>query len=283
MVGEFPELQGIMGRYYATAQGESAEIADAIRDHYKPLGAGDDNITESLPQTDLAAAIAVADKMDSIISLFAVGEKPTGSKDPLALRRAALGILRIMRKRNWQIDLASLISNQSIKVEVITFFKDRLHNLLRDDGIRYDVIEAIIHSTSDFRPVPITKLACDLHNWALTEDGKKAIAAIKRAMKLLTAEEKIAKITFDAGYSDTLTLPVEKALIATLKELDSRLRGNDKKPETLEVLTAPIDLFFDREKGVQVTEVGFREARLSLLAAVRDAANTIADFSKIEG
>lgn len=275
MVGEFPELQGIMGRYYATAQGESAEIADAIRDHYKPLGAGDDNIPESLPQTDLAAAIAVADKMDSIISLFAVGEKPTGSKDPLALRRAALGILRILRKRNWQIDLASLISNQSIKVEIITFFKDRLQNLLRDDGIRHDVIEAIIHSSSDFRPVPITKLAYDLHNWTLGAQGTTTLAAIKRAMNILAAEEKKSKTTFAAGFSDALISPAEKALVAALKTAP-------QSPADLDVLAAPIQQFFT-DHMVNDENPAIREARLSLLAAVRDAANTIADFSKIEG
>lgn len=277
MVGEFPELQGIMGRYYAIAQGESAQIADAIRDHYKPLGAAD-----SVPESPLAAIIAIADKLDSIVSLFAAGEKPTGSKDPLALRRAALGVLRILKVKQWNLDIAQFANN-----DVVDFFRDRLKQLMLDEGIRHDVVDAILDKNEkDFIPVLVFAHAKQLD--AFVKQDKDTIAAIKRSMNILAAEEKKAKTTFAAGFSDKLTSPAEKALIAALKELDSRRSlpratsrgGNDKNPEALCALAAPINQFFT---DLMVTEEAYREARLSLLAAVRDAANTIADFSKIEG
>ena len=280
MVGEFPELQGIMGRYYATAQGEPSEIANAICDHYKPQGASD-----SLPVSTLSAIIAVADKFDSIHSLFIAGEKPTGSKDPLALRRAALGIIRIMMHHEWNIDLMTLIPHEPIKGEISVFLRDRLKTMLREEGmlnehaVPHDVIEAAFRTNEyGFNPMGLSR-----NSWALNEFVKNhstTLAAIKRTLNLLTAEEKKARTTFPANGFESLALPAEKTLIAALKELDSRLRGNDKNPEALSALTAPINAFFD---AVLVTEPEFRDARLGLLAAVRDAANTIADFSKIEG
>lgn len=296
MVGEFPELQGIMGRYYALAQGETAEVADAIRDHYKPLGASD-----SVPEGKLAAIIAIADKLDSIVSLFAAGEKPTGSKDPLALRRAALGVLRILDHHKWELDIDSLIADKKIAGEIVLFFFDRLNNLLREKDIHYYVIDALFVDGRDdalvnsatgttpsrFVPVKITQQAQALQNWLATPAGTTTLAAIKRAMNILAAEEKKSKTTFAPSTSGA-SEPSEKALVAALAEVDSRWslpratsRGaNDKHPAALEALAAPIQQFFT---DLMVTEEGFREARLSLLAAVREAANTIADFSKIEG
>ena len=327
MVGEFPELQGIMGRYYATAQGESADVADAIRDHYKPLGAND-----SVPEAQLAAIVAIADKLDSIVSLFAAGEKPTGSKDPLALRRAALGILRILIAQNWQIDLLDIVlyssylshldikkisdkaaleaswnsyldvrrKNPEVKVnfdklleesdpskdafwyfiekkagEVVMFLYDRLLQILKDEGLRNDVIEAG-NAGSGFNTIAIRNSALSLANWLKNTTGTTALAAIKRSMNILAAEEKKAKITytFDAAKCAALKLPEEVALVKLVSA------GGITTPQQLETFTAPINAFFD---AVLVTEEQFRDARLSLLAGVRDAANHIADFSKIEG
>ncbi len=264
MVGEFPELQGIMGRYYALAQGESADIADAIRDHYKPLGAND-----SAPESKLAAIIGIADKLDSITALFAAGEKPTGSKDPLALRRAALGILTTMHHHRWSIDLAAYAP-----VEVQEFFRDRLKQILRDEAIRADVIEASLQSRgASFVPGTLTAEAHALNQWLASQAGSDTLAAIKRCTNILAAEEKKEKKTFAASISDKLAASAEKALAAALA----------KKPATLAdlaLLAAPIHQFFT---DLLVNEEGHREARLGLLAAVRDAANSIADFSKIEG
>lgn len=326
MVGEFPELQGIMGRYYATAQGESQEIADAIRDHYKPLGASD-----SVPESPLAAIIAIADKLDSITSLFAAGEKPTGSKDPLALRRAALGVLRIIMNNNYSLELDALTAihyyearRSQLKVEgeiiqktpvdqlaesapkfmeftknvqritsmlkdggkfeshelkliyeIIDFFRDRFHTMLKEDGVRHDVIEATAHKFL-FNPLIITNRTRDLANWLSTPAGTATLAAIKRAMNILAAEEKKSKTTFAASTAGA-TEPSEKALVAALAEAQKNTAAG---PACLERLAAPIQQFF---ADLMVTEDGKRDARLGLLAAVREATLHIADFSKIEG
>jgi glycyl-tRNA synthetase beta chain len=270
MVGEFPELQGIMGRYYAAAQGEEEDVADAIRDHYKPVGAND-----SIPYFPIAAILSIADKLDSIISLFAAGEKPTGSKDPLALRRAALGILRILIEHEWDVDLGKFCSS-----DVLDFFHDRLQNILREEGLRHDLIDVGLNTSSkSFIPTLLREKIKTLAEWLATPAGTTALAAIKRTMNILAAEEKKAKTTyaFDAAKCAALSHPVEQALLKIIGA------GNITTPQELEAFTAPIELFFDREKGVLVTEEQFRDARLSLLAGVRDAANSIADFSKIEG
>ena len=284
MVGEFPELQGIMGRYYALAQGESAAVADAIRDHYKPLGAND-----SVPDAPLAAIVAVADKLDSIISLFAAGEKPTGSKDPLALRRAALGVLRTVLHHGWYISLNMLDSR--FTQEVLSFMMDRLRVMLVEEGLGHDVIEAAfaevevdaaanaISATGHdyaFDALIIRNGAHTLSAWLESSAGKETLAAIKRAQNILAAEEKKAKQSYSCTVEklNALAQPSEQALRSTLSKL------NAQAPDDLNVLTAPINAFFD---AVLVTEPEFREARLSLLAGVRDAANSIADFSKIEG
>jgi glycyl-tRNA synthetase beta chain len=285
MVGEFPELQGIMGRYYALAQGEKPEIADAIRDHYKPLGAND-----STPESPLAAIVGTADKLDSILSLFKAGEKPTGSKDPLALRRAALGILRTMLDKEWSFDLNKIIhasidmdsteAKQSA-ADVILFFVDRMKVLLRDNGIRHDIIDAAVKLPSgtnvnreySFDPLAIAKRARTLTTWLNTPGGKDALAAIKRTLNILAAEEKKAKTPFMPSNTGALAQPAEKILQQSLQQ--KAAAASD-----LEALTAPINQFFT---DILVTEPEFRDARLGLLASVRATASTIADFSKIEG
>ena len=272
MVGEFPDLQGIMGRYYATAQGESPDVADAIRDHYKPLGAND-----SVPESPLAAIIAVADKLDSIISLFAAGEKPTGSKDPFALRRAALGVLRIMLQHAWNLDLATLLTNPESRIpnpELLDFFRDRLKTMLRDEGVRHDIIEASFSvSDGSFNPLAIVANAKALN--AFTTQQQVTLAAIKRALNILAAEEKKAKTSYQFAAAKTASYakPAEQQLLAALQ-------SNVVSLDALAALAAPINTFFD---DVMVTEEGHKDARLSLLAGVRETTSKIADFSKIEG
>lgn len=272
MVGEFPELQGIMGRYYARAQGEHEAVAEAVYEHYKPQGAGD-----SLPETEVGAIISIADKLDSIISLWAAGEKPTGSKDPLALRRAALGVVRIILARQWNLDLTTFIADE----EIIAFFQDRLKHAMKDDGFRHDVIEAVMAGT-----ISQTKknFLLDRRNveristWLATPVGTSTLAALKRVYNLLAAEEKKAKQVF--VYTDesvaSLKLDVEIHLIQELNSffMSRSLSDSDSK------LSERIEAFFE---GVLVTDPSFREARLSLLAGIREATNYIADFSKLEG
>lgn len=265
MVGEFPDLQGIMGRYYATAQKEPEAVCQAVYEHYKPQGAGD-----SLPTTDLGAIISVADKLRMIQSLFAAGEKPTGSKDPFALRRAALGILRIVLDKNWNIDFASFTPSQ----EILDFFQDRLKNVLKDEGIRHDIIEASFNEkTAGFMPTEIAANAKALQDF--TAKQQVTLAAIKRALNILTAEEKKSKTQyqFAAAKSAAFAKPAEQ-------ELHKALQQNVVSLDALATLAAPINKFFD---DVLVTEEGFKDARLSLLAGVREATLKIADFSKIEG
>lgn len=268
MVGEFPDLQGIMGRYYATAQGESAEVADAIRDHYKPLGASD-----TPPDSELAAIIGIADRLDSISSLFAANEKPTGSKDPLALRRAALSVLRILNHQKRNLDIAPMIP-AAIRKDVIEFFKERLRQLLKEQGYRHDIIEAVMPTTNEeFTSELIFAKARELNDF--TTKQQVTLAAIKRALNILAAEEKKAKTnySFAAAKAAAFAKPAEQ-------ELHNALQQNVVSLDALAGLAAPINKFFD---DVLVTEEGFKDARLSLLAGVRETTSRIADFSKIEG
>jgi glycyl-tRNA synthetase beta chain len=270
MVGEFPDLQGIMGRYYANAQGEAKAVVEAIYEHYKPAGAGD-----SLPATELGAILSVADKLRMMQSLFAAGEKPTGSKDPFALRRAALGALRIVRERQWGINFASFTPS----AELLEFLRERLKNLLRDDGVRHDVIEAGFASAGGgFTPHHLSLETHQLMQWLVSDAGVSALAAIKRALNILAAEEKKspAPFTFSVEKSGILNDKTETELLAVLKTISV------EKPQDLEALTAPINAFFDTIL-VNSEDPELRAARLSLLAGVREVSRKIADFSKIEG
>lgn len=291
MVGEFPELQGIMGRYYALQQGESAQVADAIRDHYKPLGASDD-----VPTDPITICIALADKMDSIVSLFAAGEKPTGSKDPLALRRAALGVLRIIIANDLELDLAPLChpvqtstaiaetgsstnltspSRGETTEEILDFFTDRLRVILRDEGLRHDIIEAALAVKSiGFNPTAISQKSRELTAWLSSDSGTAAFTAIKRALNILAAEEKKTKATI-APARLALTEPTELALAAAMDALSAT-----SPLAALETLSSPINAFFD---ALLINEEGKKEARLGLLAHLREITHTYADFSLIEG
>jgi glycyl-tRNA synthetase beta chain len=270
MVGEFPELQGIMGRYYALEQGEKPAVADAIRDHYKPQGAGD----AELP-AELGAIISIADKLDSVTSLFAAGEKPTGSKDPLALRRAALGVLRILRHYGWNIDLAAYAN-----AEVVAFFHDRLKQLLRDDGIPPHVIEACLSAGSgQFVPARIAAQTHETYGWLGTAEGKATMAALKRVLNILAAEEKKQKTSFapQAG----LTFTDGDAHAAALHKAVSGM-PEVKSAKDLNALANPIEAFFTHCM-VNIEDAGLRAQRLDMLARIREKSCAIADFSLIEG
>lgn len=264
MVGEFPDLQGIMGRYYAKAQNETDAVCEAIYEHYKPQGSAD-----SLPTTDLGAIISVADKLRMIQSLFAAGEKPTGSKDPFALRRAALGILRIVLDKGWNLDFSSFTPSQ----EILDFFHERLKNILKDEGVRHDIIEASFASVGSFNPLTIAHNAKALLEF--TAKQQVTLAAIKRVINILTAEEKKAKTQYQfvAAKTAAFSKPAEQELLTALHQ-------NVASLDALATLAAPINTFFN---DVMVTEEGHKDARLSLLAGVRDTVMKIADFSKIEG
>jgi glycyl-tRNA synthetase beta chain len=290
MVGEFPELQGVMGRYYAQDQG--ADIADAIRDHYKPQGPGD-----SVPTAPTSVCVALADKLDTLISMFAIGEKPTGSKDPFALRRAALGVIRIILENNLRLALSSVTpSNDGVRTpqpvrgdnELVAFFMDRLKVQLKDQGIRHDVINAVV-ADGDDDLVRIVARAKALQDFLATDDGKNLLIGYKRAANILAIEEKKDKTTYAAATLDPLLLkePEEKALmyLRDPKFLDKleEFQKNEQFVDSMKwfsTLRGPIDQFFDK---VLVNDPQYRINRLSMLAAIRDKMDSIANFALIEG
>ena len=278
MVGEFPELQGIMGRYYAKAQGEPEAIAEAIYEHYKPQGAGDD-----VPQTELGAILSIADKLDSIISLFAAGEKPTGSKDPLALRRAALGIQRICIALNWHLDLRMFVRDKKLQQEIITFFADRLSNQMREQGLRHDVVDAVLAAqTIKFIPAQLSIEMHDFQHWLQTSNGTAALAAIKRAMNMIAKADASSFIPISSIVQTQLEQIHIRNLYVELTNKCQRLNDGCFFLADLEELAPYVNAFCNNVL-VNAEEPEARIARLSLLAGVREAANTIADFSKIEG
>lgn len=382
MVYEFPELQGVMGRYYALAEAgldpldpsrvadaaaakarpysavAAIEVADAIRDHYKPQGPAD-----AVPTAPVSIAVALADKLDTLVGFWAIDEKPTGSKDPFALRRAALGVVRIILENgvrlgvvgeieryleaNYEVDtklgglrkgrevrdllklqleeqeqlfhskklaqhrhemerlasalklaqatLDSLVAEyeqlkhlHDVPSDLLAFFADRLKQVLRDQGKRHDLIDAVFALGEDDL-VLIVKRVEALSDFLATEDGENLLAASKRAANILKAEEKKDNRTYEGAPDPALfESPVEQGLHSAINsartEMDAALGDEDFEGAmaALARLRAPVDAFFD---GVMVNadDAALRENRLLILAAIRDALHTVADFSKIEG
>lgn len=277
MVGEFPELQGVMGRYYALQQKEDAAVADAIRDHYLPLGPD-----SPVPTAPVAVCAALADKLDTLISMFAAGEKPTGSKDPFALRRAALGIIRIILENNIRLPLKSVLN-----AELITFFSDRLKVMLKDQGIRHDIISAVL-ANGDDDLVRVVARAKALQEFLGTDNGTNLLAGYKRASNIVTAEEKKDKTTFEKVDASQLGAEEATQLANVLNSLsgkvDTALKG-EQYPAAMSALAdlrKPVDAFFDKVM-VNAEDKNQRLSRLGLLNQIRRVMNQIADFSQIEG
>ncbi len=277
VVGEFPELQGVMGRYYALHDREDAEIADAARDHYRPVGPSD-----GVPTGKISIAVALADKLDALTGFFAVGEKPTGSGDPFALRRAALGIIRILLENKLRLPL-------QVSDELLSFFADRLKVALREKGIRHDLIDAVFALGHEDDLVRLVARVEALQAFLKTDDGVTLLAGYKRAANILKAEEKKDGKTFIGEVDESkLTDPAEKALFAALKETKSliapELEGENfvAAMRQMAVLRVPVDAFFESVK-VNAEDAKIRENRLHLLAALRAVIHQIGDFSKIEG
>jgi glycyl-tRNA synthetase beta chain len=302
VVGEFPELQGIIGRYYALNDNETSDVAGAIRDHYKPLGPKD-----SIPDNDVSIAVALADKLDQLVGFFAINEKPTGSGDPFALRRAALGVLRIIESKRLQLELRgnNILFNHLRRfsefstadylavadiLDAITFdfLSDRLEVLLRDRGVPAGMVRAAFErTTSGFKPIELISSVEALQSFLKTDEGTNLLAGYKRAANILKAEEKKDKTTF-SGEPTPGTAPEEKALFAELAEASSAIRAEVEKERFVEAmavmakLRAPVDAFFDKVK-VNDDDKQVRANRLNLLAHFRDTLHLVADFSKIEG
>jgi glycyl-tRNA synthetase beta chain len=300
MVGEFPELQGIMGRYYALGEGEEPEVADAIRDHYSPLGPND-----RCPSAPVSIAVALADKIDSLVGFFAVDEKPTGSKDPFALRRAALGIIRlIVENDGLRVPLYAAIRSaiepyrKSVKTEfdsvrlrqeLIAFFADRLKVALREKGVRHDLIDAVFSLGGEDDLVRLLARVDALGAFLKTDDGANLLVAYRRASNIVAIEEKKDKKSHDGAVNqEELTQPEEVTLAKALGETHEGVQMLLKREEfagamkAMALLRKPVDAFFDKVT-VNAPEANLRANRLRLLSRIRATLGEAADFSKIEG
>ncbi|MBY5740272.1 glycine--tRNA ligase subunit beta [Rhizobium leguminosarum] len=277
-VGEFPELQGLMGRKYAALQGEDASVAAAIEDHYKPQGPSD-----RVPEDRVAITIALADKLDTLIGFWAIDEKPTGSKDPFALRRAALGVVRILLERRIRLPLLATTRDG----DLLSFFHDRLKVYLRDQGASHDLIDAVLTSDADDLLMMARRVEA-LTAFITSEDGKNLLAGTKRATQLLAAEEKKGTVIADGVSQALLKLDAEKELFAAIssasKDASDAVAGEDFRSamEALSKLRGPVDRFFE-DVLVNDEDAAIRANRLALLRLIREATGTVADFSKIAG
>ncbi|TIN29525.1 glycine--tRNA ligase subunit beta [Mesorhizobium sp.] len=303
VVGEFPELQGAMGRKYALLQGEHPSVAAAVEEHYKPQGPSD-----RVPTDPVSVAVALADKLDMLVGFWAIDEKPTGSKDPYALRRAALGVVRILVENGIRLALmptfgsayewANYLDKNAIttlegkaeqiyRSDLLAFFHDRLKVYLRDQGARHDLIDAVITPRSDDL-LQIVRRVQALGSFLDTEDGKNLLAGTKRAANILAAEERkkttIAENVEPARFREE----AEKSLFAAVnqaeKEAGQAIHNEDFSATmlALSALREPVDSFFERVL-VNDEDQAVRANRLALLARIRAATDQVADFSKIAG
>ncbi|MBJ7577603.1 glycine--tRNA ligase subunit beta [Devosia sp. MC532] len=276
MVGEFPELQGLMGRYYAAAQGEKAEIATAVEMHYKPVGPSD-----RVPSEPVSIAVALADKLNVLSGFWSIDEKPTGSRDPFALRRAALGVIRIITENNLKFPL-------KVDADLLGFFHDRLKVSLRDAGARHDLVDAVISADSN-DILQITQRAEALTELLSSDDGKNLLAGYKRAANILAAEEKKDGKSYAGAVNASALKGAEETALASAVEtvsaaVSAKVAQDDYKGAMAELATlrAPVDAFFEAVL-VNDADASVRENRLNLLARLRDTMRLVADFGKVAG
>ena len=292
MVYEFPELQGLMGRYYAEAAGEAPEVAAAIEAHYQPLGP-----TAEVPTAPVSIAVALADKIDMLAGFWAIDEKPTGSGDPFALRRAALGVIRILLETEKRVRLRGLLAErvrgfeaeEAVADDLLSFFADRLKVYLRDHGVRHDVIDAVFRLDGQDDLVDVAARVRALSALLGSETGANLLAAFKRANNILTAEEKKDGVEYsldpDPKFAEEAA---EKALFKALDAADAAiapaLSDEDYPGAMAEMakLREPLDAFFD-DVIVNAENQTVRRNRLCLLNRIRATMGKVADFSAIEG
>lgn len=295
VVGEFPELQGAMGHKYALLQGEDAAVATALEDHYKPQGPSD-----RVPRDPVSVAVALADKIDTLVGFWAIDEKPTGSKDPYALRRAALGVIRLILENDIRAELKALIAqaekpmasieglaSKNVGADLLSFFHDRFKVYLKDEGARHDAIDAVLSADADNLLLVARRLEA-LIVFINEEDGKNLLAGTKRAANILGAEEK--KGTVIAANVDAALFhnEEEKALFAAVQSAETKATAAIAKEDfsaamsAMAELRAPVDAFFDKVMVNDENEA-IRANRLALLAKIRSVTGQVADFSKISG
>jgi len=281
VVGEFPELQGLMGRYYAEAQDEDEAVAHACEDHYKPKGPDD-----LVPSDPVSIAVALADKIDTLTGFWKIDEKPTGSKDPYALRRAALGVIRIVLDNALRLGLAKI---SGVSADLLSFFADRLKVQLREQGARHDLVDAVFALEGQDDLLMIVRRVDALGKFLDTDDGKNLLAGYKRATNIIRIEEKKDKREYtNAPDGKRYELPEEKTLAEAIgvakKEAAAAVSKEDfaAAMRAIAKLRPRVDAFFDKVT-VNVDDKALRENRLKLLNEIREATRAVADFSKIEG
>jgi glycyl-tRNA synthetase beta chain len=305
MVGEFPELQGVMGRYYALAKGEKPAVADAIRDHYKPQGPND-----SVPSEPVSVAVALADKLDTLVGFWAIDEKPTGSKDPFGLRRAALGVIRIVLESGTRLDLRQMLEfafsssvtntryeeSARVRDDLLYFLEDRLAVALRDQGNRHDLLAAVLDRFAAgpaYNLLMIVRRVEALGRFLDAEDGANLLVGYRRAANILRAEEKkdgegaFAEPPDPALIGDR-GLPEEQALFEAMQRAEAEAREHVGREDFAAAMSAlaqlrpAVDAFFDKVT-VNADDPALRANRLKLLNMLRQATLAVADFSRIGG
>jgi glycyl-tRNA synthetase beta chain len=302
MVREFPELQGKMGRYYAVAEGEDARVADAIAEHYSPAGPND-----QCPTADVSIALALADKIDTLVGFFAIDEKPTGSKDPFALRRAALGVIRIIVENKLRLPLRRAFESAYqlyaqrpafVKIaapedevirELLEFFADRMKGHLRGTGVRHDLVAAVFALGDEDDLVRALAQVAALEAFLASPDGANLLTAYKRASNIVGREENKDGVRYDGAVDAALfAQPEETELFAELQRATAEIRTATAREDFAGAMTVlarlrpSVDVFFDRVT-VNADEPRVRANRLKLLSGIRDALGAVADFSKVEG
>ena len=291
MVGEFPELQGAMGRYYALGEGLDAEVADALAEHYRPQGPGDE-----APGAPVSMVAALSDKFDTLAGFFSIDERPTGSRDPFALRRAALGIVRIVLENGLRLPLRPAIAAalegygaDTGGEALFAFFEDRLKAHLRERGARHDLVSAVFALGNEDDLTRLMARVSFLERFVDEEDGANLLTAYKRAGSILAIEEKKDSASYGAD-ADPVAFAVEaeralhEALARASAAASRAVETEDFSAATqaLATLRAPVDRFFD-EVTVNADDAALRVNRLRLLAGIRAATAGVADFSRIEG
>ncbi|MBC6439315.1 MAG: glycine--tRNA ligase subunit beta [Rhodospirillales bacterium] len=296
MVGEFPELQGVMGACYARYDGEDEAVAAAVSEHYSPQGPSD-----ACPTAPVSIVVALAEKLDTLVGFFAIDEKPTGSRDPFALRRAALGVIRLILENRLRMPLLGAFATareaygewdgaaETVGDDLLAFFADRLKVHLRDEGVGHDLIDAVFAQGADDDLVRLMARVHALQAFLATEDGANLLSAYKRAANIVSIEERKDNRAFDGAVHDgKLAQDEERAVVVALATADaasgpalSEERFEDAMT-ALAALRRPVDAFFDHVT-VNAEDVALRENRLNLLSAIRATMDRVADFSKIEG
>ncbi len=297
MVGEFPELQGVMGRYYALHDAEHPDVATALAQHYAPQGPAD-----SCPNAPVSVTVGLADRLDTLAGFFAIGDKPTGSKDPYALRRAALGVIRLILENRLRLPLKAAfrqalagygerlagIEIEAVGRELLGFFADRLRVHLRDVGVRHDLITAVFAAAEEDDLIRLLAKVEALRDFLATEDGANLLTAHRRASNIVRIEEKRDRRSY-AGQPDGQRLQAkeEQALFFRLMTVGGDIEGALEREEFTDAMVAlarlrqPVDAFFDKVT-VNAEDPVLRENRLYLLDQIRSALGAVADFSLIE-